>query len=175
MEALGPVFGSTGEIYFRSYENGKGFLYELKLDSRQIRKFTQDEAVNSPAVSPDGQWIVSWVPIASGDATAIVKAYPKNGGNPFPICPSCFLKWSRDQKLLYLSFLAAEKTFVITLPSGQALPRLPESGIRNEADVRNLSVIRVIDLPMVFPGPGSVYAFSRSSVQRNLYRITLPQ
>jgi len=174
-EALGPVFGSTGEIYFRAYENGKGYLYELKVESGQIRKVIQDEAVNSPAVSPDGQWVISWVPIAAGDATAIVKAYPKSGGNPVTICPSCFLKWSRDQKFLYLSFAASPRTFVIALPSGQALPRLPESGVENEADIRKLSVIRVIE-SLVFPGvTGSAYAFGRSSVQRNLYRITLPQ
>ena len=176
-EALGPVFGSDGEIYFRGYENNRGYLYELKLDSGQVHKIVPDEAVNSPTISPDGQWIVSWVPLSGSDVTAVVRAYPKRGGAPITICPSCFARWSRDQKFLFLSFNAGlemgqtGRTFVIALEPGQALPRFPPAGVATESQVRKLPVVRVIDRSPVFPGAtGSVYAFGRSVVQRNLYR-----
>jgi Tol biopolymer transport system component len=181
-EALGPAFGRDGDVYFRSYENNRGYLYVLKLDSGQVRKFSEYEALNSPIVSPDGQWIVSWTPLSVNSSSAIVKAYPRNGGAAITVCPSCFLKWSRDQKFLFLSPNAVGeagetgRTFVIALEPGHALPRLPPSGVATEAQVRKLAVARVIERGIVFPGAtGSVYAFPRSFVQRNLYRVTLPQ
>ena len=68
------------------------------------------------------------------------------------------------------------RTFVIALEPGQALPRFPPSGVATESQVRKLPVVRVIDRSPVFPGAdGSVYAFGRSVVQRNLYRIALGQ
>lgn len=62
VEGRGPVFGPEDDVYFRSLEGKLWYLYEIKLDSGQIRKFTADQTVNSPAISPDGQWILSLVP-----------------------------------------------------------------------------------------------------------------
>jgi WD40 repeat protein len=185
-EALGPVFGGDDEVYFRGREGTLLYLYELKLGSGQVRKFINEQAVNSPTVSPDGQWILSWVPVAGKDTTAVLKAFPKNGGAPVAICPSCFLKWTRDQKHLFFSFLPGNglgeaglgeaSTFVIALAPGKALPEFPPGGVESEAQVRKLPNVRVIGHPGVFPGVTlSVYAFQRRAVQRNLYRIAIPR
>ena len=58
-EALGPVFGRDGEVYFRGTEDGRWYIYVLELDSGRIRKFTTDQAVNCPTISPDGRWILN--------------------------------------------------------------------------------------------------------------------
>lgn len=178
-EALGPVFGSDGEVYFRGPEGALAYIYELSLLSGGVRKFVSDPAINSPIVSPDGQWIVSTTPLASQDSPAVVKAYPKSGAEPRVVCERCFLKWTRDGKSLFLSFgggnvMPEGKTFVIALPRGKAFPDLPERGIKTEADVRKLPVIRVIDRAYVFPGvTSSVYALGHQTTQRNLYRIVI--
>jgi serine/threonine protein kinase len=180
-EAIGPVFGSDDEVYFRGPEGKLWYLYELKLDSGQVRKFIDEQAVNSPTVSPDGQWILSSVSVADKETTTVLKAFPKNGGAPVTICPSCFLKWTRDQKHLFFSFnagngLGETSTFVIALAPGKALPEFPPGGVESEAQVRKLPNVRVIGHPGVFPGvTSSVYAFQRQVVQRNLYRITIPR
>jgi WD40 repeat protein len=187
-EGLGPVFGSDDEVYYRGSEGGRWYLFALTLSSGQIRKFTSEEAVNSPIISPDRQWILSWVPVAGKNTSTVLKAFPKDGGDPLIVCPRCYPKWTRDQQYLFFSFVAggieptdrsintSQKTFVIRLRQGKAFPDWPPSGIESEEKVRRLPVARVIDRPGMFPGPTSdVYAFGLDVVQRNLYRITLPQ
>ena len=183
-EALGPVFGRDGEVYFRGPEANLWYLYALELDSGRIRKFTSEQAVNSPTISPDGQWILSWVPVAGKDTTTVLKAFPKDGGTPITICDSCFLKWTRDQKHLFFSFGAGDAnngdgmgaTFVITLAPGRAVPDFPPGGVESGEQLRKMPNVRVIDRIGLFPGAtSSVYAFQRQFVQRNLYRVTLPQ
>jgi serine/threonine protein kinase len=185
-EALGPVFGSDDEVYYRGFEGGLWYIFVLTLGSGDIRKFTSEEAVNSPIISPDRQWILSWVPLAGKNTSTVLKAFPRDGGDPLIVCPRCYPKWTRDQQYLFFSFgsggleprdrNASEKTFVIRLRQGKAFPDWPPSGIESEQQIRLLPVARVIDRPGVFPGPTSdAYAFSLDIVQRNLYRITLPQ
>jgi hypothetical protein len=59
--------------------------------------------------------------------------------------------------------------------SRQDLPNIPPGGFRSEAAIAALAGVRVIDLAEVAPGPSpDIYAFSRQTVQRNLYRIPLP-
>jgi hypothetical protein len=65
----------------------------------------------------------------------------------------------------------------ITLPvrSGEALPRLPSSGMQSDGDLLALSGVQVIDEEDVFPGSShAVYAFTRKTTHRNVYRISIP-
>ncbi len=54
---------------------------------------------------------------------------------------------------------------------------LPPSGLKSVDDVKGLNVVADIDttgMRMFAPGPNpSVYAYSRVTVQRNLFRIPL--
>lgn len=178
-EALGPVFGSDEDVYFRAPEGKLSYIYELKLSSGRVRKFATDPAINSPIISPDGQWIVSTTALAGEDGPAVVKAYPKSGAGSRVVCQRCFLKWTRDKKSLFVSFgggsiMSEGKTYVITLPRGKAFPDLPVGGVKTEADVQKLPVTSVIDHGYVFPGvTSSVYAFDHRITQRNLYRIAI--
>ncbi|HYL10606.1 MAG TPA: protein kinase [Candidatus Acidoferrales bacterium] len=183
-EALGPVFGSDDEVYFRAVEGSVSYIHELKVSSGQARRLVSEPAINSPILSPDGQWIVSTTPLAGQDSPAIVKAYPKNGGAPITLCQRCSAKWTRDGRSLFLSFGAGNvmgeaKTFVIALPPGKTFPSLPPGGIKTEVDVQKLHGVRVIrpviNRGFIFPGvTSSVYAFDKKYVQRNLYRVVLP-
>jgi Tol biopolymer transport system component len=183
-EALGPVFGRDGEVYFRGPEGNLWYLYALELDSGRIRKFTTEQAVNSPTISPDGRWILSWVPVAGKDTSTVLKAFPTEGGVPITICASCYLKWTREQRHLFLSFSPGNAgngdgvgaTLVLTLSAGRALPDFPPGGIESETQLRKSPNVSVVNRVGLFPGPtSSVYAFQRQFVQRNLYRMTLPQ
>ena len=55
---------------------------------------------------------------------------------------------------------------------------VPESivnGLPSEQEILKLPGARVIPLSNVVPGPtAEMYAFTRQSVQRNLYRIPVP-
>ena len=183
-EALGPVFGRKGELYYRGVENSLWYLYSLDLQSGRIAKFTSEQAVNSPTISPDGEWILSWLPAAGKNTSTVLKAFPTKGGDPITICATCFLKWTRDQRHLFFSFLPGtadsgddlRETFVITLPTGRALPDVPPGGFESPEQLRKTPNVRVIAGLGLFPGPTSaVYAYQRESVKRNLYWVNLPR
>jgi hypothetical protein len=67
------------------------------------------------------------------------------------------------------------KTFAIPLRAGRMLPPLPPNGINSRSDLDAIPGLRAIDQQSAVPGPDlETYAFTRTSVHRNLYRIPLP-
>lgn len=85
------------------------------------------------------------------------------------------MKWSSDGRALSLwdGPIAASRSYIISLPPGEALPPAGAEGFRFEADVARVPGARRIDAVAV-PGPSpGVYAFYRDTSQRNLYRIPL--
>jgi hypothetical protein len=110
-------------------------------------------------------------------------AFPIGGGPPILIFgDNCILRWQPGGKLLYLSIFtgmqsagATGRTYILPLPPGKMLPNIPPGGFRSEAEIATLPGARVIDAADVAPGPTSdVYAFSRQTMQRNLYQIPIP-
>jgi hypothetical protein len=51
-------------------------------------------------------------------------------------------------------------------------PPVPPEGFRSESEMAKVPGVRVIDVYDYAPGPvDGVYAYTRESVQRNLYRV----
>ena len=72
------------------------------------------------------------------------------------------------------AIIPENRTYLVPLPRGQALPRIPAGGFRSEEEVARLPGARRIDESGVRPGPSlDVYAFYRGAAQRNLYRIPI--
>lgn len=69
------------------------------------------------------------------------------------------------------------KVVAIDLPPGKDLPALPPNGLNSIEDAKGLKVVAQIDTAakVIFaPGPGpSIYAYVRTTIQRNLFRIPL--
>ncbi len=175
-----PIFGLTGDLFFRATEGKFNFIYRMKEDGSDRQKVVADPLIFLNSVSPDGQWVTGWAAVSGEETSSATLAYPTHGGPPVRLCEYCGTQWSRDGKLFYLSLhgmggRASAKTLVIELPSGRVLPPLPASGIRSEADLAALPVLAVIEHRFVAPGPTrAVYAFARETVARNLYRIPVP-
>lgn len=178
-EGMGPVFGNADQVYFRATEGSQGFIFGLNTDSGVARKLIAEPSVDTPIVSPDRKWVVVTVAFDGRRSTNRVKAFPVEGGDPLPVCQRCFLKWSRDQKALFVSFRAANamsvgQTLVIPLSSGAAFPRLPEGGLTPESGPR-FPGAKVLEGSGIFPGiHPSQYAYVKSVEHANLYRLTLP-
>ena len=85
------------------------------------------------------------------------------------------LSWTRDQRVLYFKSILGgmnRNTFVIPLRSGQPLPNFPVSGVQSDGDLLAFPGTRVIQEEDVFPGDSPlVYAFTRKTTRRNLYKI----
>ena len=96
-------------------------------------------------------------------------------GRSVLLCADCEADWSPDgQEFVIRGLLLQHISLRIALAHGESLPRLPAGGLRNQTDVAALTGIRVGD-GLQYPGRGdTVYAYVKSSIQRNIYRVPLP-
>jgi hypothetical protein len=166
-----PMFGPADEIFFRASD---GFPYQIRQDGTGLRRVVERRINEVRGVSPDGQWLVA----SSGG----LFAYPTGGGDALRIFGSdSLLKWSPDARFLFFSQNssgtgagATGHTYVFPLPRGRVFPEIPPGGFPSEEEIAKFPGVRVIQAADVAPGPRpDVYAFSKETTQRNLYRIPL--
>ncbi len=175
IEGAQPVFGATGEVFFHSVEGTAAFLYRVRDDGGGLRKAIDVSVTGIMGESPDRNWLVLGSTAAGGFLILRV-----DGGAPLQtrIQGGTWLRWSGDGKHVFLRnrFLASTvKTFVIPLTPGRPLPESFINGLPSEQDIVKLPGVRVIASADVVPGrTADTYAFTRESVQRNLYRIPVP-
>ena len=173
------MFGPPGEIVFHAAEGNSGFAYRVREDGTGLRKAIEEPVYEIYGVSPDGRWLVVWSPLSGKQETRTV-AFPLGDGSPVTITSSghAFLKWSAEGKLLLITpglYLNATKSYIIPLSADRMLPQFPVGGFVSDKEFSTLPGARVIDSGDVAPGPTpEVYAFARSTVQRNLYRVPIP-
>ena len=172
--ASGPSFGTEGEIYFATREGGQEFMNKIGPNEAAPRKMNPEPVAHFSGISHDGEWLLTGV-------TPVV-ARRAQGASAASVCSFCDPGWGPGSKFLYLRFreigeMGGGKTIVIGLPAGEDLPPLPPSGLKSVNDTKGMNVVADIDMTgmgVFAPGPDpSVYAYSRMTVQRNLYRIPL--
>ena len=180
VEGEQPVFGAADEIFFRAVEGTSVFAYRVHPDGTGLRKVSDEQIKGLSGISRDSQWLVLRMPGAAGPSLV---AFPLGGGSPVRIAAGDaadgYVKWSADGKSLFLSVPSANRisgrTYVIPLMTGQMFPPIPAGGFQSEAAIAKVTGARLIDAFDVMPGLTSdVYAFSRLTMQRNLYRIPIP-
>jgi hypothetical protein len=68
-----------------------------------------------------------------------------------------------------------DKVYVLPVAPGHMVPEGIVHGLPAEQEILKLPGVRVIPSGDVAPGPtADIYAFTRESVQRNLYRVPIP-
>jgi DNA-binding winged helix-turn-helix (wHTH) protein/Tol biopolymer transport system component len=168
------TFGPGEDIYFLAQERGQEFLYRGGASERIPRKVSPQPIQNLADISPHGDWLLS--------GNDPVYARPREGGPAIRVCNFCGIGWGPDGKVLYLRFrdigeMGGGIVVAIGLPPGKDLPALPLAGLNSVEDIKALNGVAEIDMAgkVIFaPGPDpSIYAYSRLTVQRNLYRIPL--
>ena len=175
-------FGANGELIFRSLSENNA-LIRIKQDGTGREQITATPVLDKYGVSPDGQWVIVFSP-GTGPAQAATLAVPTHGGVPRRICrqSACLATWSSDGRFFYLlnsnnagnATLARDKTVAIPVPSGKSLPDLPADGIDLAAPQLAIPGARVIDHELISSGPDpSTYVFTKTDLQRNLFRIPL--
>lgn len=127
------------------------------------------------AVSSDGRFIEGWTASPDNETSAI-QLFPLSGGSPVSIAG--FIRWNWAPRGDAISVAGGPipegRSYVIPLRTGEVLPRMPAGGLRSEQDIAQLPGARKVDA-VVVPGVSpDVYAFYRTTTQRNLYRIPIP-
>jgi Tol biopolymer transport system component len=185
-EGDGPMFGPGGEIFFRAREGTYGFAYRIHGDGTGRRKATEYPVIETRGISRDGRWLVAYARYArrGEEATADTVLLPLDGGAPVRLFGGSERnppRWSADGRFLFLSASSImfsgglRRTYVIPLPPGRLWPEIPDQGFQTEADLAKLPGVRIIEAPDVAPSPTpEVYALSRETFERNLYRIPIP-
>jgi Tol biopolymer transport system component len=174
-------FGAAGEIIFVGIEHGTMFVYHVREDGNGLEKLIETSNIFPFSVSPGGEFVIAQDTRAWGT----LKAYPRGRGAPILVCASCSapqgtdpappdMSWSPDGKFVYLKFDGS--TYAIPLRSGTVLPPIPAKGFESKEMVARFPGARLVsDQPNVFAGPNpSVYAFTKVTTQRNIYRVPTP-
>jgi len=69
---------------------------------------------------------------------------------------------------------AVGRNYAFPLKAGKMLPGVPPGGFGSDDEMATYPGVRVIDAADIAPGPTlDVYAFSKETTQRNLFRIPL--
>jgi serine/threonine protein kinase len=177
-----PVFGLPGELVFHAIEGGGSFAFRVHEDGTEKQKLVSQQIYQILSISPDAQWLVTSGLPTGGETTWSTLILPMTGSSPIMILNAfCIAQWQPDSRFFYLSVLkgmnsagAYGKTYVLPVPHGKTLPDIPAGGFLSEAAVAALPAVRVIDSADIAPGPApDIYAFSRQTIHRNLYRVPL--
>jgi hypothetical protein len=171
IEGAQPVFGATGEVFFHGVEGTSAFLYRVREDGGGLRKAFDPSIIGIMGESPDRNWLVL------GHGGPVI--FRVDGGAPLQtrIQGRTLLRWSGDGKhlFLYRPRTSKDKTYVFPLTPGRPLPESLIDGLPSEQEIVKLPGVRVIASADAVPGrTADTYAFTRESVQRNLYRIPVP-
>jgi serine/threonine protein kinase/Tol biopolymer transport system component len=171
-------FGAGGSLVFRSLAEKTNVLVRTREDGSGRERIATAPVLDKFGVSPDGEWVIVLSPGAGVDAVNAVLAVPIHGGAPRKICaPPCLAAWSSDGRFFYVSLdrnstTSTGETLVLPVPAGQSLPELPPSGIDRAAGT--LPGARVIEHISLSAGPDpSTFVFTKTDLQRNLFRIPL--
>ena len=175
-----PLFMPDGDILFRASERKANFLYRMKADGTGRERLLPNPIIEPTDISPDGAFVLAGAAVADEDMPFGLVAFPLHGGTAQRVCNMCYGRWTPDRSYLMLDWFGGGamgfggKTFAIPLRSGRMLPQLPPNGIRSRSELDSIPGLRVIDHPYVIAASDlATYAFRRSSVHRNLYRIPL--
>jgi Tol biopolymer transport system component len=175
VEGGNAYFGPSGEILLRHREGSSAFVYRVRPDGTGLRKALEQPVITLGNVSPDGRWICVWASLP-GNGPSAVQMLPLDGGSPVVIGGNTRLQWSRSGDTLWIGsgVVPNGRTYIVPLPPGKMLPRVPPGGFRSEEEIASLPGARWIEA-VGAPSPSrDVYATERRTVQRNLYRIPIP-
>jgi eukaryotic-like serine/threonine-protein kinase len=170
-----PFFLPNGDLIFRSVEGDQNFLYRMKTDGTDRRRISDSPIFDPFGVSHDGRWILAQTRGQNAENPYSVSAFSVDGGPTALICVGlCLATWDRTGKSLYLG-LSTDNGNIYALPlQPSGLPNLPAEGF---STVKQLSQMRAVVVPFGIVesgGTASMYAYTNSTIRRNLYRIPLP-
>jgi len=174
-----PRFEPDGDIVFRSSEGKTNYLYRMRGDGTGRQRMSESPILGLRRVSPDGKWVFVWGPAPGEESSDADWLFPTNGGPPVRLCDRCLVEWAPDGRYFYIHqgdpYVGQALTYAIPLRRGSMAPPLPPGGVKSADELKDLPGVQAIDAVSLSPGlTPSTYAYAKTSVHRNLYRIPLP-
>jgi eukaryotic-like serine/threonine-protein kinase len=171
-----PLFLPNGDLLFRAIEGGSSFLYRMKNDGTERRKVIPERIIDVEAVSPDGRWVIAGEPIPGEEHTTITKAFAVDGDASLPLCIDyCTFDWDTSGKYAYVSMMpGARGTYAVPVLHDLGLPKLPQAGLMRNQSFTSSKTNVAIQWSVQSALSPSIYAYTRETTRRNLYRIQIP-
>lgn len=167
------VFLPNGDLALRAVEGEQNYLYRMKPDGSGRRKISDTPIMDFYGVSHDGRWALAVTRGPDELHPYSVTAIPVSGGPTVPVCLGlCFSRWDHIGKSLYLSYPNTGNEYILPLRRN-GLPMLPANGISSPDDLVKMKAVVAPPEVSESGGTSSLYAFTRMTVRRNLYRIPL--
>jgi serine/threonine protein kinase/Tol biopolymer transport system component len=171
-----PFFLPDGDLVFRAIEGGSNFIYRMKTDGTGRRKIALKPTSDVTSVSPDGRWVIAGG-LGTDQEDTGATAFAVDGTTAVKVCAHyCQLHWDTSGKFVFVNFPAARHAGSYLLPAmrDSGLPKIPFIETPRIEDFPNPKV--VVALPWFAESAlsPSIYAYTRQSFRRNLYRIQLP-
>jgi eukaryotic-like serine/threonine-protein kinase len=177
-------FGAGGALLVRALGERSNTLERVEKDGSGRKRIGDFALLNKMGTSPDGEWILVFLAAGGKPDSASTAAIPLHGGPPVQICSqSCVSGWSPDGRFFYVTVQGGTGTFpsagpgrtlAIPVPAGRRLPELPASGVPLDSDWPGPPGTVVIGWANIVLGlDPSTYVFTKSELQRNLFRIPL--
>jgi Tol biopolymer transport system component len=172
-----PHFGPNERVVFQFTDGKANYIGQMKQDGSEFSRLLPYPVSAFLAISPDRSWIVADVPLPDDDS---IRAIPVRGGSSRRICTWCSADWAPDGKFFYIGLAPnsrtnRSKTLAIPVRAGETFPQLPSSGIRGPEDAKYIPGAHLLDGWFISPGPEpSVFAYVKTTMHRNLYRIPVP-
>jgi hypothetical protein len=176
-----PRFDAAGQILFRFSDGKFNYLGRMNKDGSDRSKVVEYPISTVQNISPDRRWVIAITPLFAAGETVASMAIPTAGGPPRRICQGVCgsAAWSPAGDYLYVNSASSSRTSpgkMIVLPviPDTGLPDLPEAGII-PAEASSIRGSRVVEQVNRVPGPNLLtYAYVKTTVHRNLFRISLP-
>ncbi len=178
-----PHFGPKNEVLFFLTDGKAYYLAAMARDGSNVRKIVPYRVLNVDNMSPDRRFIKIGAPLPGAPNLSEPPdlALPLEGGPPQRICDGiCSVAWSPDGRYFYVKLAPASrtdpagKTVVLHVPPGATLPPLPPGKNRRPENWAKLPGAQIVDRADITPGMNpSIYAYIKSSVHANLFRIPL--
>ncbi|HEX7360399.1 MAG TPA: winged helix-turn-helix domain-containing protein, partial [Bryobacteraceae bacterium] len=174
-----PCFGPRGQIFFQALDGNFNYLEQMNPDGSGRSKLVSFPILDLLSISPGRRWIMANATVPGGTAPVIM-AIPTGGGPPVILSESyCVPIWSPSGKWLFISVEPATRTspgrsLAIPIGPGETLPPFPPAGIPPQADPSIIPGAQSVARADLVPGlDPSHYVYVKTSVHRNLYRISL--
>lgn len=175
-----PHFGPRGQILFQATEGNFNYLEQMNADGSGRSKVVPYPIVALQGISPGRRWVMAVVPVPEGIG-ARPMAVPVDGGTPRAICANfCTPAWSSSGRFLVIPVEEPSRTdpgrsLAIPVGPGETLPELPPGGIASMATVTVVPGAQLIPRGELVAGKDPAhFVYVRTTVNRNLFRISLP-
>lgn len=171
-----PHFGPNGRISF-CYSDGKdNYLGQMNRDGSGRRKLSARPISTLMSSSPGGRWLVAMAPGTDRAGIDTIAIAAVNGESHLIGRGRLPVSWTRDGRFVYIGLENGNLRHSVSVPVLPGdLPDLPPHGITSLDQVAAIRGARLIDGIDISPGPNpSTFAYVKSSIHRNLYRVSLP-